>query len=187
MCGYFLHYKKCTSHYIRRNELEPAVLAQLKADCAFAKEHEAEFVRMVEKKTKRSGEDAARKAEKEYSETKNRIAEIDAIINQLHEDKVSGNLSSERFSMMLSKFETEQEGLRARSVQLQAQITADREASDNAMQFIKVVKKFTEMQELTPEIVSTLIERVEVGQAQEVDGVKKQEIRIIYNFIGNIQ
>ena len=187
MCGYFLHYKKCTSHYIRRNELEPAVLAQLKADCAFAKEHEAEFVRMVEKKTKCSGEDAARKAEKEYSEAKNRIAEIDAIINQLYEDKVSGGLSPERFSRMLAQYEDEQEGLRAKSVQLQTQITADREASDNAKQFIKVVRKFTEMQELTPEIVSTLIERVEVGQAQEVDGVKKQEIRIIYNFIGNIQ
>ena len=54
-------------------------------------------------------------------------------------------------------------------------------------QFIRVVRKFTEMQELTPEIVATLIERVEVGQAQVIDGVKKQEIKITYNFIGNIQ
>ena len=35
---------KCTTHYICRDELEPAVLAQLRADCAYAKEHEAEFV-----------------------------------------------------------------------------------------------------------------------------------------------
>ena len=67
------------------------------------------------------------------------------------------------------------------------QITAARAKSDNAKQFIRVVRKFTEMQELTPEIVATLIERVEVGQAQKVDGVKKQEIKIIYNFIGNIK
>ena len=43
------------------------------------------------------------------------------------------------------------------------------------------------MQELTPEIVATLIERVEVGQAQMVDGVKKQEIKIIYNFVGAVE
>ena len=43
------------------------------------------------------------------------------------------------------------------------------------------------MQELTPEIVATLIEHVEVGQAQNVDGVKKQKIKIVYNFIGNIK
>ena len=142
---------------------------------------------MVEKKTQSNGEQAVKKAEKDYAEAKGRIAEIDRIINQLYEDKVSGGLSPERFSTMLSSYEAEQEGLRVRCVVLQAEITAARETSDNAKQFIKVVRKFTQMQELTPEIVSTLIERVEVGQAQEVDGVKKQDIKIIYNFIGNIQ
>jgi hypothetical protein len=187
MCGYYMHYKKCSTHYIRRDELEPAVLSQLRADCAFAREHEDEFVKMVERKTRRQGEDAVRQGEKEYAEAKARLEEIDRIINQLYEDKVSGSLSAERFSKMLANYETEQETLRSKCEALQVQITAARTTSDNAKQFIRVVRKFTEMQELTPEIVATLIERVEVGQAQKVDGVKKQEIKIIYNFIGNIK
>lgn len=101
--------------------------------------------------------------------------------------KVGGRLSPERFARMLAQFETEQEALRSKCETLRAEITAARTTSDKAKQFIRVVKRFTEMQELTPEIVATLIERVEVGQAQVVDGVKKQEIKIIYNFIGNIQ
>ena len=187
LCGYYLHYKKCSTHYIRRDELEPAVLAQLRKDCAFAREHEDDFLRMVEKKTRQQGEDAFRQGEREYGEAKSRIEEIDQIINQLYEDKVSGGLSAERFSIMLTKYEEEQETLRGKCEKLQVQITAARTTSDNAKQFIRVVRKFTEMQELTPEIVATLIERVEIGQAQTVDGVKKQEIRIVYNFIGNIQ
>lgn len=187
MCGYYMHYKKCTTHYIRRDELEPAVLAQLRADCAFAREHEDEFVKMMEKKTRRHGEDAVRKGGKEYAEARSRIEEIDRIINRLYEDKISGGLSVERFSKMLMSYETEQETLRSKCEKLQEQIAAARTTSDNTKQFIRVVKKFTEMQELTPEIVATLIERVEVGQAQKVDGVKKQEIKIIYNFIGNIK
>ena len=187
MCGYYMHYKKCSTHYIRRDELEPAVLSQLRADCAFAREHEDEFVRMVEKKTRRQGDDAVKKGEKGYAEAKKRIEEIDQIINRLYEDKVSGGLSAERFAKMLATYEAEQETLRAKCETLQAQITAARTTSDNAKQFIRVVRKFTEMQELTPEIVATLIERVDVGQAQKVDGVKKQEIKITYNFIGNIQ
>lgn len=187
MCGYYMHYKKCSTHYIRRDELEPAVLSQLRADCAFAREHEDEFVKMVERKTRRQGEDAVRQGEKEYAEAKARLEEIDRIINQLYEDKVSGSLSAERFSKMLANYEAEQETLREKCKTLQAQISAARTTSDNAKQFIRVVRRFTEMQELTPEIVATLIERVEVGQAQKVDGVKKQEIKIIYNFIGNIQ
>lgn len=187
MCGYYMHYKKCTTHYIRRDELEPAVLAQLRADCAYAKEHEADFVKMVEMKTRRQGDDVVKKAEKEYAEARSRIDEIDRIINQLYEDKVSGGLSADRFSRMLTKYETEQETLRPKCEQLQTQITAAKTTSDNAKQFIRMVRKFTDIQELTPEIVATLIERVEVRQAQVIDGVKKQEIKIIYNFIGNIQ
>ena len=170
-----------------RDELEPAVLAQLRADCAFAREHEDEFVKMVEKKTRRQGDDAIRQGERDYADAKKRIEEIDQIINRLYEDKVSGGLSAERFAKMLATYEAEQETLRAKCETLQAQITAARTTSDNAKQFIRMVRKFTEMQELTPEIVATLIECVEVGQAQKVDGVKKQEIKIIYNFIGNIQ
>ena len=187
MCGYYMHYKKCTTHYIRRDELEPVVLAQLRTDCAFARDHEDEFVRLVEKKTRRQGEDMVRQGEKDYAEAMQRIGEIDQIINQLYEDKVSGGLSAERFSRMLTTYETEQETLREKCKTLQAQISAARSTSDNAKQFIRVVRRFTEMQELTPEIVATLIERVEIGQAQVVDGVKRQEIKIIYNFIGNIQ
>lgn len=186
-CGYYLHYKKCTSHYIRRDELDPAVLARLRADCAFAREHEAEFIQMVERKTRRQGEDAVRNGEKEYNEARARIDEIDQIINQLYEDKVGGRLSPERFSRMLAQYETEQEGLRSRCESLRAEISAARTTSDKAKQFIRVVKRFTEMQELTPEIVATLIERVEIGQAHVVDGEKKQEIKIVYNFIGDIR
>ena len=142
---------------------------------------------MVERKTRRQGEDAVRNGEKEYNEARARIDEIDRVINQLYEDRVANRLSPERFARMLATYEAEQNTLRSKCDAFRAEITAARTTSDKAKQFIRVVKRFTEMQELTPEIVATLIERVEVGQAQVVDGEKKQEIRIVYNFIGNIQ
>ena len=126
MCGYYLHYKKCSTHYIRRDELDAAVLERLREDCTYAREHEADFVKMVEKKTRRNGENAVKEGKKEYAEAKSRIEEIDQIINQLYEDKVSGGLSAERFSKMLVTFETEQETLRSKCEKLQAQIAAAR-------------------------------------------------------------
>lgn len=187
MCGNYRQYKMCSSHYIRRDELESAVLSQLRADCAFARDHEEEFVKLVERKKHQQGQAAAQQEEEEYVGAKARLEEIDRIINQLYEDKVSGGLSAERFSKMLTNYEAEQDTLRGRCETLRVQITSARTISDNARQFIRLVRQFTEMQELTAEIVATLIERVEVGQAQKVDGVKKQEIKIIYNCIGNIQ
>ena len=51
---------------------------------------------------------------------------------------------------------------------------------DKAPSLFYSEESITDIQELTPEIVATLIERVEVRQAQVIDGVKKQEIKIIY-------
>jgi hypothetical protein len=186
MCGYHLHYKLCSSHYIRRDDLDAAVLAHLRKVTAFAKKREPEFVRMVERKTRRSGEDAVRKNEKELAEGQNRLKEIDRIINRLYEDKVSGDLSPERFAKMLARFETEQAELRSRCDELRAAVAAEKEKTDSAGQFIKLVRRFTEVEELTTEIAATLIEKVIVSQAKKVDGIQRQEVRIIYNFIGDV-
>lgn len=49
-----------------------------------------------------------------------------------------------------------------------------------------VRKHLTDISELTAEMVSTLIEKVLVYQAEKVDGQKVQKVRIIYNLIGDV-
>lgn len=186
MCGYHLHYNLCSTHYIRRDDLEAVVLAQLRKTTAFAKAHEDQFVKMVARKTKRSGEDALRKNEKELTEGQARLNEIDRIINRLYEDKVVGDLSAERFAKMLDGFEAEQTQIRARCEQLRIAVAEDKEKTDSAERFIKLVRQFTDMSALTTEIAATLIEKVFVGQAEKVDGQRRQTVRIIYNFIGDV-
>lgn len=186
MCGYHLHYKLCSSHYIRRDDLDSVVLAKLRKVTAFAKAHEDEFVKMVEQKTRRSGEDTLRKNEKELADAQNRLNEIDRIINRLYEDKVVGELSAERFAKMLAGFEEEQMGLRIRCDTLRIAIAEDKEKTDGAERFIKLVRQFTDIEELTTEIAVTLIEKVIVSQSEKVDGVQRQKVRIIYNFIGDV-
>jgi hypothetical protein len=137
--------------------------------------------------SKRSGEDTLRKNETELSDAQTRLNEIDRIINRLYEDKVIGELSAERFATMLTGFEEEQAGLRAKCDELRIAIANDREKTDSAERFIKVVRKnLTDISELTVEMVSTLIEKVLVYQAEKVNGQKVQKVRIIYNFIGDV-
>lgn len=186
MCGYYLHYKLCTTHYIRRDDLEAVVLTQLRKVTAFARAHEDDFVKMVERKTRRNGEDTLRKNEKELVGVQSRLGEIDRIISRLYEDKVVGELSAERFATMLAGFEGEQVGLRKRCEELRVLITEDKEKTDGADRFIRLVRQFTDITELTAEIAATLIEKVVVGQAGKVEGRKTQRVRIIYNFIGDV-
>ena len=102
----------------------------------------------------------------------------------MYEDKVTGELSAERFSRMLSTYENEQAILRTRMAELRETISTEKEKTDGAERFVRLVKEYSEITELTDEIVATFIERVEVFEPLIVDGEKKQRIQVVYNFIG---
>lgn len=53
-------------------------------------------------------------------------------------------------------------------------------------QFLRVVRETTCPDVLTPELVGNLIDRVEVGETYMEGDVKKQDIRILFNFIGEV-
>jgi DNA invertase Pin-like site-specific DNA recombinase len=183
-CSYHTEYHLCTAHYIHRNVVEGAVLANLQAVTSMAKDHEAEFVRTVQRKSIASNQDVLRRSKKEQGTIQKRLEEIDRIINGLFESKVSGELSTERFTRMLATYEEEQAKLRERNAELMELIVAEQEASDGANQFVSLVRQFTDIQALTPEIVAAFIEKVYVHDAVVVDGRKQQEVRVVYNFVG---
>ena len=51
---------------------------------------------------------------------------------------------------------------------------------------MRLVKRYTEITELTPEVVREFIEKVIVHQAEKVNGKKRQAVEIIYNCVGVI-
>ena len=53
-------------------------------------------------------------------------------------------------------------------------------------QFISNVKKYTEIDKLTPEILNELIEKITIHQTQKINGKKVQEIDIYYRGVGII-
>ena len=188
-CCYHTGYHLCTAHYTPRNVVEDAVLANLQAVTAMARTHETEFVKLVEKKANASNQDTLKKCQKEQVAAQKRLEEIDRIINSLFESKVAGELSAERFSSMLANYESEQAQLRARNVELAEMIANEKEASDNASQFLSLVRTYTEIKELTPEIVAAFIEKVIVYEREKIDGQPRQfrqRIDVVYNFIGEM-
>ncbi len=178
---------KCTSHRITRLTLERLVLEDIRQVTAFAREHEDEFTQIVERQIGKSEAYAMREAQAEYAKSQTRIAEIDRIINGLYEDKVSGLVSAERFARMMNDFEQEQQRLRDRCIQLKQNIDQQVEKSESAERFLSLVRRYTDIRELTHEIVSAFLEKIIVGPLERIDGKKHQEIRIIYNIIGEME
>ena len=185
-CGRYQMYQDCTLHYIRMYVVEEIVLEQVRRVCRMAQADEEEFARMVRKRMDSQEETEQRKREHALTETQLRLAEIDHIIDQLYEDKVAGTLSAERFSRMLSRYEEEQAQLAEKNEELRNAVNKARKESGAVDQFLRVVRETTCPDVLTPELVGNLIDRVEVGETYMEGDVKKQDIRILFNFIGEV-
>ena len=104
----------------------------------------------------------------------------------MYEDRVTGTLSTERFSQMLSRYEEEQKQLREKCDSLRQSLINTKEEEQNTDHFLRLVRNVTQPEKLTAELVGNLIDRVEVGDVYMVDGEKKQDVRILFNFVGEI-
>ena len=186
ICSNYQSRKKCTAHYIRAVVLEQLVLQNLQRVVAYAQEDENEFVRRVmENKTavqRAEQEQAKRKLEKQ----ERRISELDRIIQQLYEDRVSGALSAERFAKLSGGYEKEQKELKQSAKELQTVVSAIETQAVNVQSFLKIVRKYTAPTELTPALLREFVEKIVAHAPDKSSGHRTQRIDVHYNFIGEI-
>ena len=150
-------------------------------------------IRSYYEKAQKDNEKSIRKAKTEYAKAENRIRQLDDIISQIYEDKVSGELSSERFAKMLGKYEQEQIELTVKMDALRPVLEQAEAQTQGIDKFLRMVKRFTEIKELSAEVVSEFIERIEVGETVMVNprrfphwaDEKRQNIKIVYNYRNN--
>jgi len=179
----------CTSHQIHNVQVEEILLRELRFIRELAKEHEDEFVKLAVSQNEKELNRLLRDSRKELDQAKQRMEKLDTIIQKLYEDNVEGKITDERFVKMSATYESEQRELENRINELQDILLASEEKKLNVDSFLKLVRKSTDITELTPEIIRTFVERIEVFQPEKVPGTrtKKQTICIHWNYIGAVE
>lgn len=187
-CSSYRKKKKatCTSHQITVEAVEHFVLTNLQRVLAFAKEHEQEFLEIVRNENEKELRRKLLSQTREFEEADKRIKALDRIIQNLYEDKVCGNLTDERFIKMSQSYEEEQRELKERTYFLRQELSKSKEQSDNVMRFMRSIRKYTDLTELTPEIVREFVQKVIVYQAEKINGRRTQRIDLYFNGVGQI-
>ncbi|CDC60261.1 putative uncharacterized protein [Clostridium sp. CAG:448] len=187
-CSTYRKKKKglCTPHRIRVKDLKEVILQDLRKICEYVVFHEREFIENYLKSTTVEQQKAQAKAQSELSKTTARIEEINGIIRKLYEDNVKGKMTDERFDFLAKSYETEQTELRAKTEELKKIIAATEQDNDNLKKFLKIVEHYLCIEELTPEILHSFIDKIYIDKAEIFDGKKMQGVRIVYNFVGAI-
>ncbi|RXE58726.1 DUF4368 domain-containing protein [Acetivibrio mesophilus] len=174
----------CSSHQIRNVVVEELLLDGIRRVTAFARNFEEEFVEMVTKKTRSELDKSMRDSKRELEQAQARIAKLDEIIQRLYEDNIGGKISDERFAKMTANYEAEQQALEKRVTELKSIMTEDKESTLNVDHFLSLVRKYTDIKELTAEIIREFVEKIYVYKAECIDGRRVQRIKIVWNCIG---
>ena len=182
-------YKKdgesCTGHYIRECVLDEIVLEDLRRVTSAAREHPEKFAAYIGSKQSAELQREIRRQEKELAAMRKRKAELDAIFKKLYEDSVLDRITTEQFQMLSGSYTEEQNLIAVGIPQKENEIQRLRETVNETDSFLYKAKRYTDITELTPELLRLFIERIVVHE-KEVKWSKHapQTVEIYYNGIG---
>lgn len=187
-CATYRKKKKglCSCHRILVSDLETIVKNDLQKVCEYVFLHEKEFTDEYLSGSKKETVKFQSKTKAELKRLSERQEEIGRIIRKLYEDNVNGRITDERFDFLAKSYEDEGNDLKTKIQELKNALASSVQDEEKLSKFLKVVKSYTKIEELTPEIFNSFIEKIYIGETEKYDGRKMQEVEIIYKFVGAI-
>ena len=188
ICSTYRKKKKnlCTEHAIKVSALDQIVLQDIRKVCAYIKQYEQEFVEDFRQCSRKESARLQLMGKSELKKAENRLSEIERIIVKLYEEKVCGRMPEERFELLAKNYETEQAELKQKTEALKASLAAKEERDGSLEKFVSLVRSYTEVQNLTPEILNSFIDKIYIGKPERIDGQRVQEVKIIYKLVGAV-
>ena len=175
-----------STHYVRVDFLEQVVLGEIRRLTKYAGLYEDDFLKEVIGHSRQAEETERRLKEKELKSLLARDDELDGLFERIYEDNVSGKLSDDRFAKMSRRYEEEQKELSEKIKKLRSEIEKQNSRATSTDMFVSIVRKYTRARKLTPRMLNELVEKIEVYNAERIDGEWVQRLRIHYNCVGEM-
>lgn len=178
--------KSCTSHTIREHILKELVLENIKQVLSYIRSYEDLFIKQKLETSLEEQKKIDSTNKKLLSQYEKRIKDIDNLIQHIYEDNISGKITDKRFTTLSLNYEKEQKELKSKVKELVNMLDTTKQQELDLTSFVSKVKQYTEISELTPEIINELISKIYVYQSEKVNGKPTQQIDIYYNGVGII-
>ena len=175
-------FHNCTAHYIRTVVLQKLLLGELNKLLENVHANEDAFVNSAMESASAARFQEVKKAKKLLAQSERRIDDLDKLFARLYEDNVLGKISDERFTQMSANYDGEQKQLKQTISELQKFIEETEQKTSDISNFIHLVRKYTCIEELTPEIMHELVEKIVVHAPDKSSGHREQKVEIYFRF-----
>ena len=155
------------------------------ADCA--KMDRAALEKSIRELLAAQQTDEVKAQQKRLVACKARYGELERLLNKIYEDNALGRLPEKRYESLLKTYGQEQGNLENEIVEIQSVVVKYEDDNGRAEQFMKLVERYAEFEEITPFMIREFIEKI-VVHAKENPYVQSssQRVEIHLNFIGEV-
>lgn len=176
----------CSKHRISAIDLYNAVLADIQRLARQAIRDDEKMISSIAVRLGTTEKNNVRQAEREIKKARKRLAELDTMFVKTYEEHARGEISDRNYNTLVTAYEKEQNVLEAVVDKYEKTISAERTNSENAANFVDLIKHYAYVDELTQALLNTLIDRIEVHEPEEIDDEYIQELDVYYKFVGII-
>lgn len=178
----------CSIHSINEKVLYEIVLEEIRRVTAFARERTEEFAEYINKNSETQLKKELKDKQKLLDKHRKRLTEMSTIFRKLYEDNALGRITDEQFQMLSQGYVEKKKQLESDISELETIVAEMKTKSGSSKTFIELAKRFTDIQELTPEILHTFISKIEIHEKikNEITGKKTQDIDIYFTNVGKM-
>ena len=177
----------CTPHTIREMALDEIVLEEIRSVTYYARANTAQFVDFIQKKSSAESRRELNAKTAELGRLEKRNGELNALFKRLYEDHVLGKVTSEQFRMLSEGYNDEQRTIQEEIPKLRKAIEDLKASATNVERFLEIVRKYTDIKELTPDILRTFISKIVIHERSRKHAKDaEQDIDIYFTHIGNL-
>ena len=178
----------CSIHSINEKVLYEIALEEIRRITAFARERTDEFAEYINKNSETQLKKELKDKQKLLDKHRKRLTEVSTIFRKLYEDNALGRITDEQFQMLSQGYVEEKKQLELDISELETIVAEMKTKSGSSKTFIELAKRFTDIQELTPEVLHTFISKIEIHEKikDETTGKKTQNIDIYFTHVGKM-
>ena len=188
LCGTYARNGKfsCTSHIVAEQALHEIVITQIRTHAKLVDFNEKRIVDEILRQQNAENLSAQRAYQSELNAHQKRTAKLNTFIEKLYEDRVNGIVPEDFFRRQLEKYEQERIERVKTAETLEKKLGEIKLKSDNAGTWANLIKRYTELETLDSETLLLLIDKIVVSETQNIDGNRVCDVRVFYNYVGNI-
>jgi hypothetical protein len=176
----------CTPHTINEVALHQLLLNQIRSHAKMV-ESKIDRTQIIEQIIAQQQSNAISNMASYESELRNhriRLATLDKLIEKLYEDRFAGIVPDVTFKNLIQKYEQERLSRQREELHLENEIQSLNFSENETYKWADIIQPFTEIETLDTTTLLALIDRIEISESEKVDGVRTQDVKIVYKYVG---